>query len=42
MFELYALDTRLGLDGNASGGDVRDAIADHALAAGTLIGRFGR
>jgi Raf kinase inhibitor-like YbhB/YbcL family protein len=42
LFELYALDAPLGLDDNASGGDVRDAIADHALAAGTLIGRFGR
>jgi Raf kinase inhibitor-like YbhB/YbcL family protein len=42
LFEVYALEAPLGLDENAFAGDVRDAIADHALAAGTLIGRFGR
>jgi Raf kinase inhibitor-like YbhB/YbcL family protein len=42
LFEVYALDARLGLDSKASAGEVRDAIAKHALAAGTLTGRFGR
>ena len=42
VFAIYALDAPLGLDENASGGEVRGAIAKHALAAGQLTGRFGR
>jgi Raf kinase inhibitor-like YbhB/YbcL family protein len=42
VFALYATDARLGLDKGASPDDVRSAIADHALARGTLTGRFGR
>jgi Raf kinase inhibitor-like YbhB/YbcL family protein len=42
LFAVYALDAPLGLDENASGGEVQDAIAKHALAAGQLTGRFGR
>jgi Raf kinase inhibitor-like YbhB/YbcL family protein len=42
VFAIYALDAALGLDGDASADDVREAIADHALARGTLTGRFGR
>jgi Raf kinase inhibitor-like YbhB/YbcL family protein len=42
VFAIYALDAPLGLDGDASADEVRDAIADHALARGTLTGRFGR
>ena len=42
VFALYALDAPLGLDRDASADAVRDAIADHALARGTLTGRFGR
>jgi hypothetical protein len=33
VFALYALDAKV---------DSRDAIADHAIARGTLTGRFGR
>jgi phosphatidylethanolamine-binding protein (PEBP) family uncharacterized protein len=33
VFALYALDARV---------DSRDAIADHAIARGTLTGRFAR
>jgi hypothetical protein len=32
----------LGLDEGASPDDVRDALADHALARGELTGTFGR
>jgi phosphatidylethanolamine-binding protein (PEBP) family uncharacterized protein len=42
VFALYALDAPLGLDADASADEVRDAIARHALARGTLTGRFGR
>jgi Raf kinase inhibitor-like YbhB/YbcL family protein len=42
LFAVYALDAPLGLDESASGDDVHDAVADHALAAGTLTGRFAR
>jgi Raf kinase inhibitor-like YbhB/YbcL family protein len=42
LFAVYALDAPLGLDADASADEVRDAIADHALARGTLTGRFGR
>jgi phosphatidylethanolamine-binding protein (PEBP) family uncharacterized protein len=33
VFALYALDAKV---------DSRDAVADHAIARGTLVGRFGR
>jgi Raf kinase inhibitor-like YbhB/YbcL family protein len=42
VFTVYALDARLGLDAGATADDVRGAIAGHALARGTLTGRFGR
>jgi Raf kinase inhibitor-like YbhB/YbcL family protein len=42
VFAIYALDAPLGLDEDASQDDVREAIAEHALARGTLTGRFGR
>ena len=42
VFTVYALDGRLGLDAGASADDVRSAIAGHALARGTLTGRFAR
>lgn len=42
VFTLYALDAPLGLDEDASPDDVRRALAGHALARGTLTGRFGR
>jgi Raf kinase inhibitor-like YbhB/YbcL family protein len=42
FFGVYALDAPLGLDASASAAEVHDAVAKHALAAGTLVGRFGR
>ena len=39
---LYAADAPLGLGKNSSPDDVRGALSDHALARGTLTGRFGR
>jgi Raf kinase inhibitor-like YbhB/YbcL family protein len=42
VFTLYALDATLELGGDASPDDVRRAVRDHALARGTLTGRFGR
>ena len=42
LFAVYALDAPLGLDDNASADDVQAALARHALAAGSLTGRFGR
>ena len=42
VFTLYALDAPLGLDEEASPDDVRRALTGHALARGTLTGRFGR
>jgi Raf kinase inhibitor-like YbhB/YbcL family protein len=42
LFAIYALDAHLGLDADASADEVRDAIGEHALARGTLTGRFGR
>ena len=41
-FAIYALDDTLDLGADASPDDVRDAIDGHALARGTLTGRFGR
>ena len=42
LFAVYALNARLDLGADASAGEVHDAIAKHALAAGALTGRFGR
>ena len=42
VFALFALDARLGLDEDASGDEVRNAIAHHAIARGDWVGRFGR
>ena len=41
-FALYATDTPLGLANDASADDVSKALAGHAIARGTLVGRFGR
>jgi Raf kinase inhibitor-like YbhB/YbcL family protein len=42
VFTLYALDAQLRLDADASADEVRRALGGHALARGTLTGRFGR
>jgi Raf kinase inhibitor-like YbhB/YbcL family protein len=42
VFALYASDDPLPLDRNSSPDDVRTALADHAIARGTLTGRFSR
>jgi Raf kinase inhibitor-like YbhB/YbcL family protein len=42
LFTAYSLDETLDLGADASPDDVRDAIDGHALARGTLTGRFGR
>ena len=42
VFALYATDAPLGLGEDASPDDVLRAIRGHALARGTLTGRFGR
>jgi Raf kinase inhibitor-like YbhB/YbcL family protein len=42
VFALYALDARLGLGEDASADEVRDAIAEDAIARGDWVGRFGR
>jgi Raf kinase inhibitor-like YbhB/YbcL family protein len=42
VFALYGTDAPLRLDKSASPDDVRSSLADHALARGTLTGRFGR
>jgi Raf kinase inhibitor-like YbhB/YbcL family protein len=42
VFALYAADAPLGLGKDSSPDDVRAALSDHALARGTLTGRFGR
>lgn len=42
VFTLYALDAPLGLEAGASPSEVRDALAERAIARGTLTGRFGR
>jgi Raf kinase inhibitor-like YbhB/YbcL family protein len=41
-FALYAVRRPLGLGRDASPDEVREALADSALARGTLTGRFGR
>jgi Raf kinase inhibitor-like YbhB/YbcL family protein len=42
VFAVYATDARLGLGEDSSPDEVRSALSDHALARGTLTGRFGR
>ena len=42
VFALYALERPLRLGADASADEVREAIADAAIARGTLTGRFGR
>lgn len=42
VFAVYATDAPLGLGKDSSPDDVRAALSDHALARGTLTGRFGR
>jgi Raf kinase inhibitor-like YbhB/YbcL family protein len=42
VFALYALDTPLDLESDASADEVREAIAGAAMARGMLTGRFGR
>jgi Raf kinase inhibitor-like YbhB/YbcL family protein len=42
VFALYASRRPLGLGGDATPDEVRDALAADALARGTLTGRFGR
>jgi Raf kinase inhibitor-like YbhB/YbcL family protein len=42
VFSIYALNAPLGLGEDASANDVHDALAKHALARGTLTGRFSR
>lgn len=41
-FVIYALREPLGLEAGAAPGEVRDAIADRAIARGLLVGRYGR
>ena len=41
-FTLYALDHPLALDPGASIADFREALANHILAKGTLIGTYSR
>jgi Raf kinase inhibitor-like YbhB/YbcL family protein len=42
LFALYATDAPLTQDEDASPDDVRGALSDHAIARGTLTGRFSR
>lgn len=42
VFTVYSLDDTPALGADASPDDVRGAIDGHALARGTLTGRFGR
>jgi Raf kinase inhibitor-like YbhB/YbcL family protein len=42
VFTVYALRSEPGLDAGASPEEVRDAVADAAIARGQLTGRFGR
>ncbi|MCD1295929.1 YbhB/YbcL family Raf kinase inhibitor-like protein [Methanocella sp. CWC-04] len=41
-FKVYALDTKLDLSSGASKRSVMDAMERHVLAAGELIGKYGR
>jgi Raf kinase inhibitor-like YbhB/YbcL family protein len=42
VFALYATDAPLRLGRDSSPDEVRAALSDHAIARGTLTGRFGR
>jgi Raf kinase inhibitor-like YbhB/YbcL family protein len=42
VFALYATDAPLALSEDASPDEVRGALSDHAIARGTLTGRFSR
>ncbi len=42
VFSVYALDADLGLEAGASPRAVQDAVAQHAIATGTLTGRYRR
>jgi Raf kinase inhibitor-like YbhB/YbcL family protein len=42
VFALYATDAPLALDEDASPDEVRGALSEHAIARGTLTGRFSR
>jgi hypothetical protein len=42
VFTAYATDKPLGLTTGASANDVKKALKTHALASGTLTGRYGR
>jgi phosphatidylethanolamine-binding protein (PEBP) family uncharacterized protein len=42
VFTIYATDALLGVDDDADIDDVHAGLDDHALARGTLTGRFGR
>jgi len=42
VFSIYALDDSPGLSPGASPDAVREAIAAHTIAAGTLTGVYGR
>lgn len=42
FFELSALDTVLGLNGQANRSDLESAMQGHVMAKTTLIGRYGR
>ena len=42
VFSVYATDEQLGLDDEASIDEVHKALEEHAIARGTLTGRFGR
>jgi Raf kinase inhibitor-like YbhB/YbcL family protein len=41
-FELFALDTKLDLNGDATRADVLNAMQGHILGKGVLVGRFHR
>ena len=42
LFEVYALDTELSLDSDASRKDLEKAIENHVLAKGELLGTYHR
>ena len=42
FFQLFALDTELDLSGEVTENDLRDAMRDHILAEGELMGRYAK
>jgi Raf kinase inhibitor-like YbhB/YbcL family protein len=42
VFRLYALDSRLEMPGGFSKKQLEEAMKDHILAQGTLVGKYGR